>query len=64
MTTSRKRPWIESSDVLSLFPTLIWKIQLRTEVHEPIDASALGLLDALRQGLPVLQARRRRHQHP
>ena len=56
MAASRKRPWIESSDVLSLFPTLVWKIQLRAEVHEPIDAGALGLLDSLRQGLPVLQA--------
>ena len=56
MTTARKRSWIESSDVLSLFPTLVWKIQLRAEVHERIDASALGLLHALRQGLPVLQA--------
>ncbi|MEK6244960.1 MAG: 2OG-Fe(II) oxygenase family protein [Pseudomonadota bacterium] len=51
-----KRSWIESSDVLSLFPSLVWKIQLRAEVHEPIDASALGLLHALRQGLPELKA--------
>jgi uncharacterized protein (TIGR02466 family) len=55
MTTSRKRSWIESSDVVSLFPTLVWKIQLRAEVHEPIDASALGLLQSLRQGLPELK---------
>ena len=51
-----KHPWIESSDVLSLFPTLVWKIQLRPDVHEPIDASALGLLHSLRQGLPELKA--------
>jgi len=50
-----KRAWIESSDVLSLFPTLVWKIQLRAEVHEPIDASVLGLLHSLRQGLPELR---------
>ncbi len=56
MTTSGKRSWIESSDVLSLFPTLVWKIQLRAEVHEPIDARALGLLHSLRQGLPALKA--------
>ena len=51
-----KHAWIESSDVVSLFPTLVWKIQLRAEVHEPIDASALGLLQSLRQGLPELKA--------
>jgi len=51
-----KTSWIESSDVVSLFPTLVWKIQLRAEVHEPIDASALGLLHVLRRGLPELKA--------
>ena len=56
MTISGKHSWIETSDVLSLFPTMVWKIQLANEVHERIDASALGLLHALRQGLPVLQA--------
>lgn len=55
MANSGKRSWMENSDVLSLFPTLAWKIQLRTEVHEPIDASALGLLGSLRQGLPELK---------
>ena len=44
MAISGKQLWIENSDVVSLFPTLLWKIQLRAEVHEPIDASALGLL--------------------
>jgi len=55
MTTSRTRSWIENSDVVSLFPTLVWKIQLRAEMHEPIDTSALGLLHSLRQGLPELK---------
>ena len=56
MATSGKHSWIESSDVFSLFPTLAWKIQLRAEVHEPIDAGVLGLLRSLRQGLPELKA--------
>lgn len=56
MSTSRERSWIESSDVVSLFPTLAWKIQLRGEVHEPIDANVLGLLRSLRRGLPELKA--------
>lgn len=55
MAISDKQSWIESSDVVSLFPTLVWKIQLRAEVHEPIDASALGLLQLLRQGQPELK---------
>ena len=56
MTITGKHSWIENSDVLSLFPTLVWKIQLRAGVREPFDASALGLLHALRQGLPELKA--------
>jgi len=55
MATSGRQSWIENSDVVSLFPTLAWKIQLRAEVHEPIDASALALLHSLRQGLPELK---------
>jgi len=55
MATSGKHSWIESSDVLSLFPTLVWKIRLRAEVHAPIDASVLALLQSLRQGLPDLK---------
>lgn len=55
MAISSKHSWIESSDVLSLFPTLVWKIQLRAEVHEPIDASALGLLHSLQQREPELK---------
>jgi uncharacterized protein (TIGR02466 family) len=47
--------WIENSDVLSLFPTLVWKIQLRAEVHDAIDAGVLRLLHSLRQGLPELK---------
>ena len=55
MANSDNHSWIGDSDVVSLFPTLVWKIQLRAEVHEPIDASALGLLHMLRQGLPELK---------
>ena len=55
MAISGKHSWIKNSEVFSLFPTLAWKIQLRAEVHEPIDARALGLLDSLRQGLPELK---------
>jgi uncharacterized protein (TIGR02466 family) len=55
MATSDKHSWIESSDVVALFPTLVWKIQLRAEVYEPIAAGALGLLHSLRQGEPKLE---------
>jgi uncharacterized protein (TIGR02466 family) len=56
MAKSGKHSWIANSDVVALFPTLVWIIQLRAEVHEPIDASALGLLHSLRQGQPELKS--------
>ena len=55
MVIPGKQSWIEHSDVFSLFPTLVWKIQLRAKVQEPIDARVLGLLLELRQGLPALK---------
>lgn len=55
MAKSGMHSWIENSDVLTLFPTLVWKIQLRAAVHEAIDASVLGVLQSLRQGLPELR---------
>lgn len=56
MAISGRQSWIENSDVLSLFPTLVWRIQLRAEVHESIDGRALGLLHSLRRGLSGLRA--------
>jgi uncharacterized protein (TIGR02466 family) len=55
MAISGTQSWIEHSDVFSLFPTLVWKIQLRAEVQEAVDERVLGLLVALREGLPALK---------
>jgi uncharacterized protein (TIGR02466 family) len=55
MAISGKHSWIETSDVVSMFPTLVWKIQLRADVHEAIDASVLGLVHSLRRALPELK---------
>ena len=46
--------WIEASDVISMFPTLVWKIQVKAEVHEAIDARILAVLERMRQDLPRL----------
>ena len=55
MASSGKHSWIETSEVFPLFPTLVWKMQLRAEVHEPIDANVLGLLRELCEGRPELK---------
>jgi len=44
----------ESSDLLSLFPTPVWELQLPAQRYEPINASVLGLLRDLRGCSPPL----------
>ena len=46
--------WIEASDVMATFPTLVWKVQLKAEVHEPIDAKILSALERMRRDAPEL----------
>ncbi len=37
-----------------MFPTLVWKLQLRAELHETMDARILALLESVRRELPAL----------
>ncbi len=46
--------WIEASDVIPMFPTLVWKIQLNAELHDAMDAKILAALERIRRGLPEL----------
>ena len=55
MAAARNQLWIDS-DVVSLFPTLVWKMQLHADVHEPIAESVLGLMQSMRHALPRLGA--------
>lgn len=47
-------PWIEASDVIPMFPTLVWKIQLKAELQEAIDAQILAALERMRREVPEL----------
>jgi uncharacterized protein (TIGR02466 family) len=47
-------PWIETSDVIPMFPTLVWKIQIMPAVHEAMDAKLIGMLEEMRRDLPGL----------
>ncbi len=38
-----------SSDVLPMFPTLVWKVQLQPALHAAIDAKLLAVLEQLRR---------------
>jgi uncharacterized protein (TIGR02466 family) len=37
------------SDVFPMFPTLVWKVQLKPELHEAMDAKLLAVLDEMRR---------------
>lgn len=47
-------PWIEASDVIRMFPTLVWKVELKLEFHEAIDAKILTALERMRRDAPEL----------
>ena len=50
----RNDPWIEASDVIPMFPTLVWKIQLWAKLHEVMDAKILAVLARMRRDAPQL----------
>src|SRR5712691_11325849 len=46
--------WSEASDVIPMFPTLVWKIELDAQLRETIGARVLAALAHLRRDLPPL----------
>jgi uncharacterized protein (TIGR02466 family) len=46
--------WNAASDVIPMFPTLVWKIQLQTQLREAIDARVSAALSRMRSDLPPL----------
>jgi len=48
-------PWLQASDVIPMFPTLVWKILLKAELRDAIDAKVLTTLERLRRDLPTLK---------
>jgi uncharacterized protein (TIGR02466 family) len=55
MSTESER-WIQSSTVIPMFPTLVWKLQLEPRVREDIDAAITPALIEMRRDLPKLRA--------
>jgi uncharacterized protein (TIGR02466 family) len=48
-------PWIEASDVIPMFPTLLWKILVKPELRDAIDAKILATLGSMRRDLQRLE---------
>ena len=50
----RNDRWFEASDVIPMFPTLVWKIQIKTKLRDAIDAGILTALKRIRRDIPQL----------
>jgi uncharacterized protein (TIGR02466 family) len=46
--------WNDASDVIPMFPTLVWKIELEAQLRETIDAKAFAALSRVRRDLPPI----------
>jgi uncharacterized protein (TIGR02466 family) len=63
------KQWMAASDVVSMFPTLVWKIELAAGVRARIEAAVLPMLDQTRGGQPppvagaAWQSERALHEH-
>jgi len=49
--------WSSSSDVIPMFPTLVWKIQLEAQVQQEIDKKVSAALQDMRAATPALTSR-------
>jgi len=47
--------WIEASEVIPMFPTMVWKVLVRAGLHDAMDERLLALLERLRRDLPTLE---------
>lgn len=47
--------WFEASDVIPMFPTLVWKIQLTNTLRDEINAKVVSTLERLKSDLPALE---------
>ena len=54
MGTDRKS-WMEASDVIPMFPTLVWKLQIGAGVRDALEANVAAALAGMRRDLPPLE---------
>ena len=50
--TAADTPTVESTEIVPLFPTLVWKMQLARETYEPINARIKSKLAELAAATP------------
>ena len=50
-----KEPRFETSETVSMFPTFVWKTQLKAGVHQAIDRSIVNTVEEMRRDLEELR---------
>ena len=50
------RQWSEASEVISMFPSLVWKTQIEPRLRDAMRVQILAALADMRQGAPPLEA--------
>ncbi len=48
---SKNDKWMEASEVLSIFPTFVWKIQLMSEFRRRANSNILQVINQIKPGL-------------
>jgi hypothetical protein len=48
------RRWIEASDVIPMFPTFVWKVQIEAGLRDALRERVLAAMTAMRARLPPL----------
>jgi len=48
---SKKDKWMEASEVLSIFPTFVWKVQLTSKFHQRLNANILQVINQVKPDL-------------
>lgn len=54
--TSKQDQWIENADVLSVFPTFVWKVQSTSEFYMRVNAKILEVLNRINPGFADIPA--------
>jgi uncharacterized protein (TIGR02466 family) len=52
--SNKSARWVSSSDVIPMFPTLVWKVELKAQLRKRIDTQAAAALARMRGPLPPL----------
>jgi len=54
MVQGNHQRWLESSDVIPMFPSLVWKLQVEANTRDGLREKILATIAEIRAGLPLL----------